>query len=418
MHKLFIKAFVWNSSSAFMYKIILLSHQILLYTIIPHALYGLQSSIFAFIYTTIAITNFGFDETIIPCFAQFRQSKQQFWQLLKHFMIHSCIVLFIACLGYYYLTTSTAAFLHNIQSYCNKNMIFVIAAIFCIENIKKSAMFILQLAFLYQAIAYAQLMMLAAYLISVWSSYYWYGNINLQTILLPMLATSCIETGYLLYKVGSFCQKLPQETSTPTIPFKVLFLQRMHNYCNQIIKSVYSSNLITMMFAYKLGFEQAAAIKFFTNVITLCYTCIAKSIGITAASSYAQVGQSFLTLRNTCMLITYRHLQLLSILTLCIACITGYAYWASYMTYDMVWYIFLFLIIAFFEHIAIAYELLYIALRKSQVILWCNIISLTPLLAYWYGYGLHQVIVGVVITKISIIYLLRRICLSINRDEV
>jgi hypothetical protein len=87
MHKTFIKALTWHSSTTFLYKAILLLHQIMLYAVISKTLYGIQSTLFASIYALIALTNFGFEETLLPFFSTYSQSKQQFRQILHHFIL-------------------------------------------------------------------------------------------------------------------------------------------------------------------------------------------------------------------------------------------------------------------------------------------------------------------------------------------
>src|SRR3989339_614144 len=106
MHKTFKQALTWNSSTAFLYKAILLFHQIMLYTVISKTLYGIQSTLFASIYVLIACTNFGFEETLLPFFSIYSQSQQQFQQILHHFILRVLAVAIISMIFYATLTSN------------------------------------------------------------------------------------------------------------------------------------------------------------------------------------------------------------------------------------------------------------------------------------------------------------------------
>ena len=138
MHTKFIQALMWNTSAAFLYKIMLLGHQILLYSVISKNMYGLQSYLFSTIYFTIAITNFGFDETLLPFFSTYSSTKSNFISLLSKLFTHIIIITFTTFIMYLYFTHGSGEFLHNLQFYCNKKIIFVITAIFFVESLKKS----------------------------------------------------------------------------------------------------------------------------------------------------------------------------------------------------------------------------------------------------------------------------------------
>lgn len=389
MHKIFIQAFAFNSSTAFIYKILLLVHQIILYSIIPKSLYGIQSSMFAAIYTAIAITNFGFEESLLPFFSIYSQSKQQFMQAIRHFMGH---IISLTCITYiFYLTFiySSGAFLHNIQGYCNKNIIFITLAIFFIESIKKSTVAMMQLAFFNKQIAYAEISMLLSYLATVWGLYTIYKNITITTIFIPMLITSSLELLYLGYYLIQFYQQLPDAVAAPYIPFKVLFQERFYNYINQIIKTVYSPNSMTIFFAYLFGFQQAATIKFYTTIITLLHTCITKSIGVTSGAALAAMkGSPLPIIQQFFQDLTTRYVQFLLILSIILISIVGHAWYIDMITIEMAGHIMIFFSISFLEHVTITYDQLFISHHKASLLAYINatglfsILTLTMLYRY------------------------------------
>ncbi|MBV8660818.1 MAG: hypothetical protein JO129_01570 [Candidatus Dependentiae bacterium] len=391
MYKTFMRALAWNSSMTFLYKIFLLMHQILLYSVISKTMYGLQSTLFAGIYVSIALTNFGFEETLLPFFSTYLQSKQNFLQIWVHFIGHIITIAIIALFIFGIMTHGSGEFLHNIQIYCNRNLIFVIALIFFIESIKKSIIAMMQLAFLNKQIAFAEISMLFIYIATVWGIYNAYGQLTIAAIFVPMLITSTVELCYLLYSLLNFYFKLPTNPIiTEQIPFKNILIQRIYNYINQITKTMYSPNSMTILFAYLLGFQQAATIKFFTNIITFCYTCISKTIGVTTGATFSAINQMPLpVIRDFFQEITRRYFQMLLILSLLIIIIVGYSWYFSMISGIIASQILLFFTITMLEYVTITYEQLFISQHAAKPLAQINIATFIALIICGYMYQLN-----------------------------
>ncbi|MBP6869877.1 hypothetical protein KBC04_03280 [Candidatus Babeliales bacterium] len=392
MHTTFIKALKWNSSANFLYKIMLLSHQILLYSVISKTLYGLQSSLFAIMYTIIALTNFGFEETLLPFFSIYSQSKSQFKQILSQFFYQIIMLVIITIIFYLGIAHGSGEFLHNLQLYCNKNLIFILSLLFFVESCKKTLLAIMQLAFLNQQIAYAQIIMLSCYIACVWSLYGFYNQVTALTIFVPMLITSSLELWYCVYNVWNFYNGLSNEPAADNIPLKVLFKQRVYNYLNQITKAIYSPNSMTLFFAHLFGFQQAATIKFFTNIITLLYTCISKSIGVTTGATFSAMNQmSLISIQSFFVDVTKRYFQFLYLLTSIVLCVLGYAWYTSFITTIMTFQILLFFSISFLEHLSITYEQLFMSQRKAWPLALVNVGGLIILIPSLYVFAVYGV---------------------------
>ncbi len=412
MQKKFIHAFAWNSSAMFIYKVALLFHQILLYSVISKTLYGLQSTLFAIIYTMIALTNFGFEETLLPLFSTFSKSKQQFRQFLIHSISHIIVVVFIGLILYITLSHGPGEFLHNIQLYCNKNLIFIIASIFFIESIKKSLIATMQLAFLNKQIAYAQITMLTKYIIVVWTIYTIFGQLTLYNIFIPMLVSSTLEVCYLFYHCTQFYNSLSNIPKNQNIPLHVIFKQRIYNYINQIVKTIYSPNCMTLFFAYLVGFQQAATIKFFTNITTLCYTCASKVIGTTSGATFSLMNTMPLPeIQSFFKKITQRYFQFLYMISVILMVIIGYSYYYSIITQNMALQITLFFVISLLENLNVTYEQLFISQHAAKFLALINSTGLGLLgISGWfyYLYGFNPIIllwIGIIMKIICILIL-------------
>lgn len=414
MYKNFIQALSWNSSATFFYKIMLLVHQIALYSVISKTDYGLQSTLFACIYTLIAITNFGLDETCLPFFSRFTQSKQQAYQLITQMALHAITMMVVACVYYTTLLYGSGEFLHNIQAHCNKNLIFLLAIIFCVEAIKKPCSIIMQLAFLQQQAAYGQIALICSYSGMVWGWYAINRSITMYTIFIPMLITSLAELCYIIYNVANVYRTLPSIQGAPALPLVLILKQRIYNYSNQISKTIYSPNMMTIWFASMIGFQQAATIKLYTNSITLAYACIVKIAGMTAGSIFVAMHEASSTdMHRMFNRMTQKYFTALYLFTVMMMVIVGYAWYQDWIHHGMAWYIVGFFTINLVEHAAITYEQFFIAQGKAAYIAIINLIALLlcVLSAYAYTNTLinQQCFVAVVITikVVSLILLVR-----------
>ena len=412
MHKKFIKALTWNSSTAFLYKAILLLHQIMLYSVISKTLYGIQSTLFAYIYVIIALTNFGFEDTLLPFFSTFSKNKQQFLQILYHFTLRIIAVAIISVIVYGIMFIAPGQFLQNIRLYCDNRLAIIFALIFFVESIKKSANAMMQLAFLNKQIAFAELGMLISYIAIIWGIYFSTNSISLFTIFAPMFITASCELMYLSYALFQYYNQLPSITVEPVrIPFILIFKQRIYNYIHQVTKTIFSPNSMTLLFTYMLGFQQAATIKFFTNVITLGYTCIHKTIGVTSGATLSAMHHtSFNQIQLIFAKITKTYFQFLYSMGIMVAIIIGYSWYTTAITPLMIAQITFFLIIGFLENITLTYEQLFISQHRSKILAIINLCELGLLapIVYW-GVFTHKglfVLMAFILIKLTFLYVI------------
>ena len=410
MHKKFIRALTWNSSTAFLYKAILLLHQIMLYSAISKTLYGVQSTLFAYIYVIIAITNFGFEDTLLPFFSTFSKNKQQFLQILYHFTLRIIAVAIISTILYGIMLTAPGEFLQNLRVYCDNRLIMVLISIFFVESIKRSVNAMMQLAFLNKQIAFAELSMLTSYIGIIWVIYLCNHSISLSTIFVPMFITAFCELIYLLSVLFRYYDQLPTISTAPiNIPLLLIFKQRIYNYVHQVTKTIFSPNSMTLLFAYMLGFQQAATIKFFTNIITLGYTCIHKTIGVTSGATFSAIHHtSFNQIQLIFSKITKTYFQFLYSMSMIIALVLGYSWYAGTISHLMTLQILLFFFIGFLENITLTYEQLFISQHRSKILACINLIELSLLIPviYW-GSTIHAgliVLMTFIFVKLTSLY--------------
>lgn len=393
MYKNFISAITWNSINVFLYKAILLLHQIVLFYFIPHELYGVSGTIFAALYLLIGCTNFGFEYSLFTFFAHYVKSKQN----MRHLM-YQCILKFLTtCTVAYVVFKLTQPISETQTAYFFMyqfpiNLMPYLLAIFIAESIRKYLETIAQLAFLNKKITLIQVTMISTYVVLFWSSYAIYGNITLKTIFIPMVIVSCIEVLWTIKTLNSWYKTIPNQSSTQqdcTISLTYMIKEQTYNYINQLSKNLFSPNFLMVLIAYQIGMQQTGKIRFFTNIITLLYMLLNRSVAIPSGALFSSVNHdSFSKTKQLFLTITNAYIQLLYALAIIIVTTTLNQLIIQQSESQTIYFVLLFILAGFIEYITITYEKLYIVQHKTHQLAIINacsaiafiaIISTTPL---------------------------------------
>ena len=404
MYQKFIKAITWNSINVFLYKSILLLHQIVLFHFIPKALYGTSGTIFSSIYLLIGVSTLGFDYALFALFSAYIQSKKTFRDLVAQyiirFIITVSIALIIAMLLYSNIQVQILNFFQQSIPY---TLIPIVLTIFITESMRKSIETAAQLLFLNQAIACIQVSMILLYAIMVWASYLFLGFISLYTIFIPMLIISTLETMLTTIIIYNVYKKLPEQSSnTHPITHKSAFIQeQLFNYINQTAKNLFSPNFLMVFVAYNLGMTQAGYIRFFTNIITLLYMFLTRSIGVPTGALFSKLlSTPFSTTRSSFIKITNTYIQVLYFFAITII-VTILPYLRHHA---MTPHILLFIAVGFVEYITITYEKLFVVQKHSKNLAIINTMSIALLFLYLYikkNIALSLIILPILLIRIS-----------------
>lgn len=376
MYKNFIQAITWNSINLFLYKIILLIHQITLFKFIPKELYGTSGTLFATIYFLIGITGFGFDYSLLSFFSNYQESKREFAQLAHQYIMRITTVFMIAALLSLIFYSNSH---HNIVLFFTRHipssLFFYLILIFISESLKKSFDTLAQLSFLNQNIAIIQITMIISYVTMVWSSYFISGIITLNTIFMPMVISSYCELLLLAMIIYKHYQSLP--TIIKQAPVKALAPQRSLHYINQVAKNLFSPNFLMIFISYNLGMSQAGDIRFFTNIITLLYMFFNRVIGMPSGALFSQIKKEpFKKIRFAFLRITNAYIQLLYFFAILII-----AFIMPKLTNNSISiHVLFFVAIGFVEYITLTYEKLFIVQKQSNSLAVINSTSLFVLI--------------------------------------
>lgn len=388
MYNKFISAITWNSINVILYKTILLLHQIILFYFIPKELYGISGTLFAALYLLIGCTNFGFEYSLFTFFAHYTQSKHSFKKLLYQCCFKVLSTVATAAL----LTNLLYSFAHNQIAFLFHydiplNLIPYLIIIFIAESIRKYTETIAQLAFLNKQITIIQISMITCYVMLVWSSYFTYGAITLNALFIPMMIVSIIETIWIFWNLYSFYETLPNSSPQPThiIPTMTIVREQLYSYINQLSKNLFSPNFLMLLIATHMTMQQTGSIRFYTNIITLLYMLLNRSIAIPSGAllssitfeHFEKTKQIFLTITNAYIQLLYG-LAIIILTTVAPHMITHQC--ESQTTYIVL----LFIAAGFIEYITMTYEKLYIVQQTTHQLALINASSALLFVAILY----------------------------------
>lgn len=248
-----------------------------------------MATLFALIYLTITVTNFGLDLSIAPFFSQITACKTNF----KRYFLRQLLVQ----IGIYLISAGIAIFILSILIPFKQIvsldwlLLFIIASLIITEGIKKIARIILQIAFFTSITALVEIFYIISYIICFWSYYTFKQTISLYTIFFPMLILSCSATIFLALTIYRFYCTLPSKAASNNIAlsWKQIGKNRVVNYGYQITKLIFTSNFLIPFFAFSFGLSMAALLELvvaFTQFITVI---IQKVFGITGQALLSQM---------------------------------------------------------------------------------------------------------------------------------
>src|SRR5438105_1510836 len=145
IYKQFTKSIAWDTFEAASYQLLLLCHQIALFSIIGRTEYGLIGALFSIIYLVVTITNFGLDVTLSPFFSYMTTSKQHFKRVMcLQFLPELMLLLCMGLLGLLFQKYTVQSWLH--AHALSPYLLVIFTGIIFFESAKKTVRTLLQLA--------------------------------------------------------------------------------------------------------------------------------------------------------------------------------------------------------------------------------------------------------------------------------
>lgn len=375
LHIQFSHGLRWNSIESIIYYTLFAIHKVISRTVVDAPLYGTIGSLFALIYLTITITNFGLDLSIAPFFKSLTMNKVCFKKFLFRQLLIQSIIYCIAA-GIILFSLSCTFFSLKQTLLLDWPLLFVIAMLIVIEGIKKSLRIILQLAFLTHITALVELFYIISYVTLFWTSYAIKQTVSLYIVFIPMLILSFISTVLLAIKVYRFYYTLtPTPTIHPSLSWKKIGNNRAVNYSYQVTKVIFSSNFLIPFFAVTFGLSTAALLEFVTAFTQFITIIIQKIFGITGQALLSLVKQENLEEKREAFSLASKKLYPLLYVILFVVLIAYKPLCAvtfPHQTEDSSLIALLFFLLLFCENFMILYEKWFIIEEKTIYLILLN----------------------------------------------
>ncbi|MBI2352776.1 hypothetical protein HYV11_00855 [Candidatus Dependentiae bacterium] len=379
MYKKFITAIKWNFINTFFYKIILLIHQIILFYFISKELYGEVGTMFALLYLLINGTGYGFEYILFVRYSNYVKSKQAFLKIIFQFFlkllsIFITIAIFMIMIHFYRQNDMIPIPFLNYQLPTSTIPFFLL--LFFIENSKKYLENIAQLAFLNKAITFIQIGSLLLYISTVWSSFFILKKITLSTFFIPLIISGILELFYIIVIIYRFYLTLPNNQNELKLSQKSIFKEQLSNYINQLSKNIFSPNFLLILIASYISMQQVGIIRFYTNIITLFYLFLNKSIAIPSSAFFANINeQAFEKTKKLFLKITNNYVQLLYFIAIIIMSTVLYHMLQKQCSIELILITIFFIFATFIEYVTIMYEKLFILRQMAYSLMIINTIS-------------------------------------------
>lgn len=381
MYKKFIQAITWNSINIFLYKAILLTHQVVLFYFIPKSMYGTSGALFATIYMIIGLTGFGFDYSLFSYFAEYSKNQSCFKKLIPQYIVRLITIIVVASLLYaIYIQKNHPKIISFLIEGIPLGLLPYLLLIFVSESFKRSLETLAQLAFLNKKITKIQVSMILLYVILFWGTYAINKNITLHNIFVPMVIISYLEIIFLYRIIKKYYHSLSKDNSCHDLYKRTITKNQIYNYINQVSKNFFSPNFLMLIIAYNLGMHQAGTIRFFTNIITLLYMLLHRSVSVPSGALLSNMTkEAFVKIKEVFLTVTNTYIQFLYALAITFAITIIPHVIANVAETSITYHILLFIIAGFTEYLTLTYEKLYITQNASNVLFYINIISVSSL---------------------------------------
>jgi len=228
------------------------------------AYFGIIGSLFSMIYLTARIIDLGAANSTPPYFAQFSKSKQNFKKLLFfYFFLPSIPFAIIA--PFITLHVFTTKFPHT------HLFLFMIPMLIVLEAIRSFFRLFLHLTGKTAKVVGFELFAVSVFFSLIWGPLLIFKvKPTLNQLFLPFLVDTIISVIYMSILVYQFYKTLPDDQSTIRITmWKKLSQIRGLNFMLRAGRDIFTSNLLTPLFAVKCGLPQAGLFYFANQLARL-----------------------------------------------------------------------------------------------------------------------------------------------------
>jgi len=279
----FIASIRWNTFEGILQNLFLFSHHMLLFKVVPAALFGQVGSMIACSYLLAAVASAGFYAIIGNSFHAWHTCQRTFLTYIApHIIGSACVGLLLAfvCLTVtaYYLPINTAVGL-------------TMGGLVISETIRETLKATTQTIFANKAHTVINTITIAAYCIVVWCRYLWGYNLDLLMLLLPLLCTSLIANSALVFIIARWLAHATEQQKSVTQPSHTALLKaRIHGATYTFSTLPFNGNMLIPALAWRTGFTDVAGLKLANDATHYIGNLMRKAIYSGSHALFAHTG--------------------------------------------------------------------------------------------------------------------------------
>lgn len=372
---LFSTNFFWNFFGSSTFEFCKLIHQVLLLSYINKS-YGIIGSLYALLYATVRISEFGTTNSLSPYYHSIVQSQSSFRSIaLRTLGIPWLISIFFgSCCA---LTLSK----YSLNTLCDTTLLYALFFLILSESTRALMRQLLHLNFSSKQIVLVEQGAFLGYLIFLWGGFFGgFFKLTPHTIFIPFVIESLFCSFFFIYFIYNFYKQLPVNTESqqPSLT-KRITKTRLINWSIRISRELFTSNILTPLFAVHFGFAQAGFFYFSAAIAMSLHAIIKASIGYTGSALFTKTQQYDITTKlNAFSSLSHRFFMLL--IPLCSIMLFSYhplkilmqkKYYDASLALTFV----LYLSITLLDFFSVLYEQLYFAENRPIKLLYIKIIE-------------------------------------------
>lgn len=290
IEKKFHRGFRWNFFGSIIYEAAKIIHHFFLLKFVNVADYGLIGSMFAVIYMTTKIADFGMSHALAPFFCDITKNKKSFKKILFFYYLGPQLPIIMAA-------GMIAMFFFQKQFLAGQPTpsLFIIPTIVFLETIRSFLRYLLHMTFQSKKVVLFELATFLCYLSSIWIAIlHFHFPLSLNVIFVPHIVDSAFVTTIFIIMMRRYYKKLPQENVgnwSKNLGQRII-KARLFNYFIRISREFFTSHFLTPFFAIKFGFKQAGLFYFASIIATAIQSIIKVSIGYSGNALFASLKEN------------------------------------------------------------------------------------------------------------------------------
>ncbi len=284
IEKSFHRGVKWNIAGSIIYEIFKTGHCLFLWKLIDPIMYGKVGSLFSIMYLAIRLADFGLTYSLPPFVKSFTKSKKSFvnFFIYHSFLPHTIPVIIVAvAVTYWY------------EAHFNPPYTYLLPLLIIIETARSFLRMFLHTVFKSKITVIIELIVFFSYISYIWGAHLVIGMpLTINLVFIPHLVDSIVSLICFFIIIKKYYKKLPdkefQNLSSKDMK-KRIFRTRAFNYLLRLNRNMFTSNLLTPLFAIVYDLEAAGIFYFASSIANAIHAIIRSVVNFAGGGLFAHL---------------------------------------------------------------------------------------------------------------------------------